>query len=296
VSNTPSFLHQHAKVLIEIPLRIVLIILVALVLRAVLHRMINRATRPASPGTVPRILRPLGGHAGATTALLESSGIISERRVQRAATLGSVLKSSASVAMFGLASLLVLGQLGIDLAPLIAGTSIAGVAVAFGAQNVVKDFLSGLFMMFEDQYGVGDVIDFEKATGTVEAVGLRTTTLRDENGTVWYVRNGEVVRVGNRSQGAAEVVLDVPLARSTPLAPATATMLAVARELRAEQEWARAFLGEPEVHGVESFTLAETVIRLSVRVRPPDQWRIARELRRRLCERLDSDLTDSAGR
>ena len=122
-----------------------------------------------------------------------------------------MLKSAVSFTLVVIAVLLILSELDIDLAPFIAGTSIVGVALGFGAQNIVKDFLSGMFMMLEDQYGVGDIIDFEKASGTVEAVGLRTTRLRDVNGTVWYVRNGEVVRVGNKSQGFAQVVLDVPI-------------------------------------------------------------------------------------
>jgi small conductance mechanosensitive channel len=189
--------------------------------------------------------------------------------------------------IFVIAFMTILSEVGIDLAPFIAGTSIIGVAVAFGAQNIVKDFLSGMFMMLEDQYGVGDVIDFEKASGTVEAVGMRTTRLRDLNGTVWYVRNGEVVRVGNKSQGYAQVVLDVPIAASTDVAAASQAMLEVARHMHEEPEWAEVFLDEPEVQGVEAMTREETVIRLVVRVRPLEQWRTARELRRRIRERLD---------
>src|SRR6266700_440234 len=165
--------------------------------------------------------------------------------------------------------------------------SIVGVALGFGAQNIVKDFLSGMFMMLEDQYGVGDVIDFEKATGTVEAVGLRTTRLRDVNGTVWYVRNGEVVRVGNKSQGYAQVVLDVPIAASVDIDAASAALREVADEMHAEDEWAPVFIGEPDVQGVESITRYETVLRLVVRVRPLEQWRTARELRRRIRDRLE---------
>jgi small conductance mechanosensitive channel len=169
----------------------------------------------------------------------------------------------------------------------VAGTSIVGVALGFGAQNIVKDFLAGMFMMLEDQYGVGDEIDFEQASGTVEAVGLRTTRLRDINGTVWYVRNGEVVRVGNKSQGYAQVVLDVPIAASVDIDAASAALREVAEEMHAEDEWASVFLGEPEVQGVESITRYETVLRLVVRVRPLEQWRTARELRRRIRDRLE---------
>jgi small conductance mechanosensitive channel len=222
-----------------------------------------------------------------TSAVLGSTGLLSERRAQRAATVGSVLKSAVSFIVFLIAFMLILSEVDINLAPFIAGTSIVGVALAFGAQNIVKDFLSGMFMIFEDQYGVGDVIDFEKATGTVEAVGLRSTRLRDVNGTVWYVRNGEVVRVGNKSQGFAQVVLDVPITAETEVARASAAILQVAREMQAEEEWNHLFLSDPEVQGVEAITLEETTIRMVVRVRPLEQWRVARELRLRIRERLD---------
>jgi moderate conductance mechanosensitive channel len=283
----PKYVHEHSRVLIQVPIRIVAIIVVALIIRAILHRMINRAVRPLRTGDMPRILRPFKERVG-TSALLESTGLLSERRSQRAATIGSVLRSGVSFTILVIVFLLVLSELGIDLAPFIAGTSIVGVALGFGAQNIVKDFLSGMFMMLEDQYGVGDVIDFEKAVGTVEAVGLRTTQLRDVNGTVWYVRNGEVVRVGNKSQGYAQVVLDVPIEAAADIEAASTAMLEVAQQLQAEEGWTEAFMAEPEVQGVERLTREETVIRLVARVRPVDQWRVARELRRRIRERLDS--------
>lgn len=272
--------------LIEIPLRILAIIVVALLFRAILIRMINRSVRPLRVGEVPRILRPFKERVE-NSALFESTGLLSERREQRAATIASVLRSGVSFTILVITFLLVLSELGINLAPFIAGTSIVGVALGFGAQNIVKDFLSGMFMMLEDQYGVGDVIDFEQAVGTVEAVGLRVTRLRDETGTVWYVRNGEVLRVGNRSQGYAQIVLDVPIAPNADIAAASAAMLDVAQQLRGEQAWTDAFLGAPEMQGVERLTREETVIRLVARVRPPEQWRVARELRRRIRERLD---------
>ena len=299
IATLPKYVRDHSRWIIEIPVRIVVIVVVALILRAVLHRMINRVVRPMHLGEVPRILRPFKERA-ANSALLESTGLLSARRQQRAATIGSVLKSGTSFTVLVIASLLVLSEVGVNLAPFIAGTSIVGVALGFGAQNLVKDFLSGMFMMLEDQYGVGDVIDFEKASGTVEAVGLRTTQLRDVNGTVWYVRNGEVVRVGNKSQGFAQVVLDVPIDASSDIETASVAMLEVARAMHAEDAWAPLFLGEPELQGVERMTREETVLRLVVRVRPLEQWRVARELRRRIRDRLDrldidSSLPDEPG-
>ncbi|MCW2496448.1 mechanosensitive ion channel domain-containing protein [Jatrophihabitans sp.] len=287
----PQYVHEHSRWLIEIPVRILVIILVALLVRALLHRSIDRLVRPVHVGEVPGILRPFKERVS-NSALFESTGLMSARRAQRAATLGSVLKSAVSFVVLMTALLLILGELEVSLAPFLAGTSIVGVALGFGAQNVVKDFISGIFMMLEDQYGVGDVIDFEKASGTVEAVGLRTTRLRDVNGTVWYVRNGEVVRVGNKSQGFAQVVLDVPIAAGSDVEAASAAMLAVAEEMRAEDEWASVFLGDPEVQGVEELTREETVIRLVARVRPLEQWRTARELRRRIRDRLNVEAAE----
>jgi len=281
----PQFWQEHRQWLIEIPIKVVVILLVALITRAILRRMIDRAVRPVQ-GDVPRILRPFKERLQ-HSSLIESTGLLSERRNQRAATLGSVLKSAASITIFVIAFMLIISELQFDLAPFIAGTSIVGVALGFGAQNIVKDFLSGIFMLLEDQYGVGDVIDFEKATGTVEAVGLRCTRLRDVNGTVWYVRNGEVLRVGNKSQGFAQVVLDIPLDAWADVDRASQAMRDVSAQMAEEDEWSSVFLSTPEVQGVESMTRDETVIRLVAKVRPLEQWRTARELRRRIRDRLE---------
>jgi small conductance mechanosensitive channel len=286
-SHLPKFIEDHKQGVIEIPVRILLIIVVSLILRALLRRMIDRLVRPARSNEVPRILRPFKERM-ANSAFLESTGLLSERRAQRAATVGSVFKSAVSVLILVIALLEILSELRISLAPFVAGSSIVGVALGFGAQNIVKDFLSGMFMMLEDQYGVGDTIDFEKASGTVEAVGLRTTQLRDVNGTVWYVRNGEVVRVGNKSHGFAQVVLDVPIDAWADVSAASQAILDEAERMRREDEWGSMFLGDPDLQGVESMTREETVIRMVARVRPGEQFRIARELRRRIRERLDS--------
>src|SRR5215204_1508501 len=174
----------------------------------------------------------------APTALARTGEIPSLRRVQRAETVGALLKSMASFGIWTLAGLMALGTLGLDLGPLIAGAGIVGVAVGFGSQNLVRDFISGIFMLMEDQYGVGDVVDAGPATGTVEGVGLRTTRLRDVNGTLWHIPNGEIRRVGNRSQGWARALVDVEVAYSTDLDDATRTIEQVAHDLYADPHWA----------------------------------------------------------
>jgi small-conductance mechanosensitive channel len=285
-TGVDKYVHDHADALVTAPLRILLILVVALVARALAHRSIDRLTRATSVGTVPRILSPLKERASAAASRLESAPL-SERRQQRADTIGSVLRSAVSVAVFVLALLVILRELGIDVTALVAGTSILGVAIAFGAQNIIKDFLSGMFMILEDQYGVGDVIDVGPAIGTVEAVGLRTTRLRDETGTVWYVRNGEIARVGNQSQGFAQVVLDVPIAAAADLAAASGAIAAAAAQLHADPNWSASFLSAPEPSGVQELTREQTVIRLVAQVRPLQQWRVAAELRGRIRLALD---------
>ncbi|HET6210969.1 MAG TPA: mechanosensitive ion channel family protein [Jatrophihabitans sp.] len=298
-ASRPSFWHRHAGLLITKPLQVLVIVLIAMVVRAVAHRAINRLIRSSAQGSVPRILSPLTERAR-ESAFLESTGLISERRKQRAETIGSVLRSAVSFLIFITSFLLILQVFAVNLAPFIAGSSLVGVAVGFGAQNIVKDFLSGMFMMLEDQYGVGDVIDLKEATGTVEAVGLRTTRLRDVEGVVWYVRNGEIARVGNLSQQYAQVVLDIPIAASDDPAAAETAIGTAARQLYAEDGWVSSFLAEPELLGIESLSRDELVIRLVARVRPLEQWRVARELRARIqaalaeAKRADADRSGSA--
>ncbi|MEJ7665313.1 MAG: mechanosensitive ion channel family protein [Hymenobacter sp.] len=278
-----EWLAASADTLIAKPARILLIIVLALVVRYLLHRGIRRITRTTGEGTVPVALRPLRDR---TSSVLKQVG---ERRRQRSETIGSVLRSVVSLITLSVATMLILGELGINLAPIVASAGIVGVALGFGAQNLVRDFISGIFMILEDQYGVGDVVDLGEASGTVEAMGLRVTTLRDMNGMVWYVRNGEILRVGNRTQGYAQVVLDLPVAHSTDLDAARAAMKEVADGLRAEPDWSGAMLADPQDLGVESITAEGITLRLQVQTTTADQWRVARELRLRIKERFDSD-------
>ena len=218
----------------------------------------------------------------APTALARTGEIPSLRRVQRAETVGALLASVASFGIWTLAALMALGTLGLDLGPLIAGAGIVGVAVGFGSQNLVRDFISGIFMLMEDQYGVGDVVDAGPATGTVEGVGLRTTRLRDVKGTLWHIPNGEIRRVGNRSQGWARALVDVEVAYSTDLDATTRAIERVAHELYADDHWAPKLLEQPEVWGVEELGPDGISVRLVANTRPLEQCKVARELRARL--------------
>jgi small conductance mechanosensitive channel len=174
----------------------------------------------------------------------------------------------------------------VSIGPLIAGAGIAGIAIGFGAQSLVKDFLSGIFMLVEDQYGVGDIIDAGDASGTVEAVTLRTTRLRDVKGTVWHIPNGSITRVGNMSQQWARALLDIEVAYGTDLDRAQAVIKEVADGLWHDRAWKGKILEEPEVWGVENLGPDAIVLRLVVKTRPAEQFPVMRELRRRLSDSM----------
>ena len=254
-------------------LRIIFVLLIAVLVRIVAHRLINKITARVAQG---------GGNGKADAVLL------GERRRQRAKALGSILRNAASVLIFGIAAVTIAGDLGLNLAPVLASAGVLGLAIGFGAQSLVRDFLSGIFMLLEDQYGVGDVIDAGDATGTVEAVSLRVTRMRDVNGVVWHVRNGTINRIGNESQGWARAVVDFPVAYDQDLPEVRQTMKDTADEMWQEQRWHDVIMEEPEVWGVESVSSDAIVMRLVARTLPLRQWEVARELRDRLKNALAS--------
>lgn len=265
------------------PTRIVLILIVATVVRYLLNRAIKRLVRTTSERAIPTILRPLRER---TPASEESAKIYPERRRQRAEAIGSVLRSFVTAFVYSIAVLMVLREFGFDLAPLLASAGIAGVALGFGAQTLVKDLIAGLFMLLEDQYGVGDYVDLGDTSGVVEAVGLRVTTIRDEHGVLWYIRNGEITRVGNRSQGWALVVVDVPIDLSNTI-EATRLLDAAAARLADDPELAQYLVERPKVLGVEQITTNGAVIRTVAKTTAEGQGLISRELRRQLVEALE---------
>ncbi|MGH3774901.1 MAG: mechanosensitive ion channel family protein [Pseudonocardiaceae bacterium] len=271
-----DMLARYADAVVGTGLRILLIVVLAVLIRLMAHRAINRLTRVTSEGPPPGLLRPLRERAPESW---RGTGLLSRRRSQRARTIGSVLRSGTTLVVYGVAITLVLGELGINLGPIIASAGILGIALGFGAQNLVKDFLSGMFMMVEDQYGVGDVVDLGEATGTVEAVGLRVTTLRDTKGTVWYVRNGEVLRVGNSSQGYSVAVVDLPVGHSADIPATTELAGRTAAELTAEgSALAPDVLEPPEMLGVESISSDGVTLRITTKVRAGRQWAVQRAL------------------
>ncbi|WP_442934469.1 mechanosensitive ion channel family protein [Micromonospora sp. CPCC 205546] len=267
------------------PLRIVMILLLAVAARWLVHRTIRRLVRTTTDAGVPTMLRPLRERI--PTAAVDPGEFVPERRRQRAEAIGSVLRSLSTAFIFGIALLMILKEFSFDLAPLLASAGIAGVALGFGAQSLVKDLIAGLFMLIEDQYGVGDTVDLGEATGVVESVGLRVTTVRDGRGVLWYIRNGEIVRVGNKSQGWALVVVDLPIGFAGT-EEATAVLRTAAASVAIDPDLAPEIVEAPEVLGVEQMTVDGAVIRTVVKTTADGQFAVGRELRRRLAEALEN--------
>lgn len=270
--------------LVAKPLKILLIVVVAWVVNRLARRAIRRFVESFEE---PALHRTLGAVRDRTPAALLSTGPVNMRSGQRARTIGAVLRSVTTAAIWTVAVLMVLAEFNVNLAPLIAGAGIVGVALGFGAQSLVKDFLSGIFMLLEDQFGVGDVIDTGEASGVVEGVSLRTTRIRDVEGTVWHVPNGQIVRIGNKSQEWSRALLDVEVAYATDLAVAKQLIKDVADGVWKDAAFAPSVIDEPEMWGVERFGPDGVAIRLVVKTRPADQWKVLRELRQRLKQAFD---------
>ena len=287
-------LAQVLGILLGKPLRILVLVVVALIARRILHRVIQRFAD--SIGTA----RPNGngetdGRPTVAAAILGASTLLSTRRELRAKTLASVLKSITTAVVGLVVGLMILAELGFDLAPLLASAGVAGVALGIGCQSLVRDFVSGIFIIFEDQYGVGDVINVGDVSGTVEAVNLRVTRVRDVGGTVWYVRNGEILRVGNQSQGWSRTVLDIAVPNDKDIAGTRELLLGVGTALREDPAFKHLVVDDPEVWGVEALGAESFVLRLVVKTQPLQQWAIARELRRRIKEEFQAAGIDNAG-
>jgi small-conductance mechanosensitive channel len=268
------------------PIRILVVLLAAWILVRISRVFIRRLVKHLSGG-VEKLA------SMKAVSFVDTGPMPQARRTQRAETVGAVVRSIVTITIWSIAVLTVLEILGISLGPLIAAAGIAGIALGFGAQSLVKDFLTGMFMLMEDQFGVGDVIDTGVSsgsgvvTGTVEGVSLRTTRLRDIDGVVWHIPNGNILRVGNKSQQWARAVVDVPVTFQADAGAATEVIRTVTDAVWHDPEFASIILAEPSVLGVESLAPGRVVIRIVVRTRPQEQWRVERELRARIKAALD---------
>ena len=282
-----------ADLLVGKPLVLAGLFLLLLVIRWVLHRLIDRVVRRAEGGVLPRGVGRFGRGRGRMSEAAVASHArdlaATTRRAQRSKTIGDLFKSIVTGVLVGIIGTMMLSEVGVDIAPIIASAGIIGIALGFGAQSLVKDFLSGVFMIVEDQYGVGDVIDVGEAIGTVEAVTLRVTRLRDLNGTVWYVPNGEILRVGNMSQNWARAVVDVSVAYSEDLNRVRRVLSEIAHDLWDDDDFRELIIEEPEVTGVEMLAADSVNLRVMIKTLPMEQWAVARELRQRIKARFDHE-------
>jgi small-conductance mechanosensitive channel len=281
--------------LVDRPVKVLVIVLLALLTRRIVHKAID--------GLIDRLMSERSSEEKDAVRAAEASSSMLRREVlsgklaslrnrtdrarQRAKTLGMLFKSIASAAVGTVTLMMLLGEFDINLGPLLAGAGILGLGIGFGSQSLVRDLLSGIFMLIENQYGVGDYIDVGEANGTVESLGLRTTRLRDKYGTLWHIPNGEIRRVGNMTQSFSKIPMEIDVAYDTDLDLAMETMKTVADGVWNEQLEEATIVEEPTVSGIQNFGADGITIRLSVKTEPGEQWSTARVLRKRIKEAFD---------
>jgi len=259
---------------------IIATIVVSFIIWWLLVRLIRRVTTQAK-NRLDAQDRP--GQARGVEGTQELTAVLmSARREQRFEAIAQLLRSITTFSIVTLALLIILGQLGVNMAPLLASAGVIGVALGFGAQTLVKDFLSGIFLVLEDQFGVGDVVDLGPATGTVEEVTLRVTRIRDLSGVVWYVRNGEILRVANRSQGWTMAIVDVPIAYNEDLDRVRRIVDEVGRQMDADPAYDGILFGTPTYAGVESVSGEAVFVRVTAKAAPDQQMSAGRALREQL--------------
>jgi small-conductance mechanosensitive channel len=267
------------------PLTIFLIVLVAAIIARIVRRLISHSMR--------RLMAPAGGGSSGivsrrTSSVLLSSGDSTLRTDARVETLTAVFRSMATGLVWFVAIIWILETIGVSLGPLLATAGVLGVALGFGTQTMVRDFIAGFFLVVEDQFGVGDVVDLGGgAKGTVERVTLRATHLRDVEGNVWHVANGQITKVANKSQEWARALIDVVLPYNTDIDKVSGVMQKVADTLAADSKWSGEILERPEVWGIQEFTTAGVEVRLVIKTLPASQFGVLRELRARLKAEFD---------
>lgn len=252
--------------------RILVILLVTVIINWILRVLITRAVKQVVAGVTKsqeysdnqsrRIITP-----------------ISPRAIQRTLTLGSIGRNVITLTVSTIASIMILAELGVHIAAVLASAGVIGAGLAFGAQNIVKDFLNGIFMAAEDQLGVGDYITVGEISGTVEDVGLRVTQVRAFDGTLWFIRNGEILMLGNVSQGWGRAIIDITVDADADIAQVESAALTCVARLTNNPEFSEVITGEPEVLGLESVFGDRATVRLTLQTRAVSQWAVQRELR-----------------
>ena len=261
-----DFQARTGEFLLVRPLKIAVLVLAGFLLTRLATRAVRRFVRTLHARALPRTTSP--------------------RAQQRGTTISDVLSNVVMASIWVVVALLVLGEVGVDLAPLLAGAGVVGVALGFGAQSLVRDFLSGLFIILEDQYGVGDVITVKDTTGTVEDVSLRVTRFRAIDGTVWYMPNGEIRGVGNASMEWSRALIDILVSYDNDVAAVARYVSEVTEAFAADPAWDDVVLEPPEVLGLQAVSADGLTIRVVVKTAPGEQYAVARDLRARISDRL----------
>lgn len=261
--------------------RIVGVILMAVIIRFLINRGIKRVVDVITSDQSARLI------GEDTTKLSAPEQQARARRTARLQTMSSLARNVTTIVVFSIGLLTVLNVLGIPLTPLLASAGIGGVVLGIGSQSLIKDFLSGLFMLFEDQYGVGDEIDTGQAIGTVRAVSLRTTRLVDDDGVTWFVRNGEISRVGNLSRGWAQAKVDMPVAYTEDVGRVLKVIQSAVESAAEDDQVSTLLVRDPRVVGVQSVTGSTMTIRIKARTVPGEDNHVARVLRERIKRALD---------
>ncbi|MCK9795735.1 mechanosensitive ion channel family protein [Isoptericola sp. 4D.3] len=270
------------------PLHVLIILAIGLVLLALLRRVIGHVTERIATGAgtttteeSPAWRRYLSRTPFVENAIAMATPLASQRRAQRARTVGSVLRSTANIVVGTIMALMILQEFEVNVGPLVASAGVVGIALGFGAQSLVKDFISGVFLLVEDQFGVGDVVDLGSgATGTVEEVQLRVTQVRAFDGTLWYVRNGEILRAGNMTQQWSRAVAEVRVPVDADVDTVRAALGRAADAVQADPELSPLLLEAPSVRGIDAVNDITITFTLHAQTRPGDQWEVSREMRR----------------
>ncbi|MBW3589903.1 MAG: mechanosensitive ion channel family protein [Actinobacteria bacterium] len=218
---------------------------------------------------------------------IEQQDAAAGRDLHRAKMLASVAQGALSILVWSISLLLVLGEIGINLGPLLAGAGVAGLAIGFGAQSLVRDFFAGFFVLLEDQYRVGDIIELEGVAGVVERFSLRLTSLRGLDGTLHHIPNGNIQRVSNSSAGWAKAIVDVGVAYDEDLERVKDVIVRAGADLMQDPEIGPLILSPPEILGVEDFAESQVTLRTVVMTPPGKRWPVGRAMRRRIKELFD---------
>lgn len=269
------------------PLRILLILVIGCILHALVRVVIRKVTDSIARGTRSRIVASNEKKGLLTKRWSSNDSLSTARQAQRAQTVGSVLRSVSAIMIWTVTIVMIIAELGFNIAPVIASAGVVGVALSFGAQSLVKDFLSGIFIVAEDQLGIGDWVNLGDTVGEVEAVGLRITQVRDIEGTLWHVRNGEILRVGNSSQGWARVIIDLPIPYDADIDEMAEFLLESTQQAIQLPGIKGNVSGQPQYLGVQSVTGESVILRLTVTTAPAEQFAVGRQLRAELKKAMD---------